>query len=70
MTAPAATPKDIIQKLSDANKKAVESTEVRNALAAQGFAPMIGTADDFDAYYRSERTKWGKVITETGMDKE
>src|SRR5882672_1902808 len=70
MTAPVGTPKDIIQKLSDVNKKAVESPEVRKALAAQGFAPMIGTADDFDAYYRAERTKWQKVVKETGMDKD
>lgn len=40
------------------------------ALAAQGFAPMIGSAEDFDAFYRAERTKWAKVITATGMDKE
>ena len=40
------------------------------ALAAQGFAPMLGSAEDFDAFYRSEREKWGKVIKETGMDKD
>ena len=42
MTAPAGTPKDIIHKLADANKKALESPEIQKALAAQGFAPMIG----------------------------
>ena len=31
---------------------------------------MIGSAEDFDAFYRSEREKWGKVIKETGMDKD
>jgi hypothetical protein len=25
---------------------------------------------DFDAFYWSEREKWGKVIKETGMDKD
>jgi tripartite-type tricarboxylate transporter receptor subunit TctC len=70
MTAPAATPKDIIHKLADVNRKALESPEVRNALVAQGFAPMIGSAEDFDAFYRAERTKWEKVITATGMDKD
>lgn len=70
MTAPAATPKDIIQKLADANKKALESPEIRKALTAQGFAPMIGSAEDFDAFYRAEREKWGKVVRETGMDKD
>ena len=70
MTAPAGTPKDIIQKLTDANKKALESPEVQKALTAQGFAPMTGSAEDFDAFYRAERTKWEKVIKQTGMDKE
>src|SRR6478736_2479644 len=70
MTAPAATPRDIIHKLADANRKALESPEIQKALAAQGFAPMLGSSEDFDAFYRSEREKWGKVIKETGMDKD
>ena len=45
MTAPAATPKDIIHKLADANKKALESPEIQKALAAQRFAPMLGSAE-------------------------
>jgi tripartite-type tricarboxylate transporter receptor subunit TctC len=70
MTAPAGTPKDIIRKLADANRKAVESPEIQKSLVAQGFAPMIGSAEDFDAFYRAERAKWAKVITATGMDKD
>jgi len=70
LTAPAGVPKDIINKLADANRKALELPEVQKALAAQGFAPMLGSAEDFDAFYRAERVKWGKVITATGMDKE
>ena len=31
---------------------------------------MIGSAEDFDAFYRAERIKWSKVITATGMDKD
>jgi tripartite-type tricarboxylate transporter receptor subunit TctC len=70
MTAPAATPKDIIHKLADANRKALESPEIKKALEAQGFAPMLGSAEDFDAFYRTERAKWQKVVTETGLDKD
>ena len=70
LTAPAGVPKDIINKLADANRKALELPEVQKALAAQGFAPMLGSAEDFDAFYRAERVKWRKVITATGMDKE
>ena len=70
MTAPANTPKDIIHKLADANEKALKSPEIQKALGAQGVAPMIGSAEDFDAFYRFERAKWEKVIKATGMDKE
>jgi tripartite-type tricarboxylate transporter receptor subunit TctC len=70
LTAPSGIPGDIIQKLSDANRKALESADIQKALAAQGFAPMIGSAQDFDRFYRAEREKWGKVVRETGMDKE
>jgi hypothetical protein len=31
---------------------------------------MIGSVEDFDAFYRAERAKWAKVITATGLDKE
>lgn len=70
LSAPAGTPKDIIKKLDDANRKAVESPEIQKALAAQGFAPLVGSAEDFDKFYRSERDKWSKVIFATGMDKD
>ena len=70
LTAPSGTPPDIIRKLADANRKALESPEIQKALAAQGFAPMLGSAEEFDAFYRSEREKWGKVVKETGMDKD
>jgi hypothetical protein len=31
---------------------------------------MMGTAEEFDAYYRAERAKYAKVIQVSGMDKE
>jgi len=70
MTAPAGTSKEIIHKLADANTKALQSPEIGTALAAQGFMPMMGSAEDFDAFYLAERAKWEKVIKSTGMDKE
>jgi tripartite-type tricarboxylate transporter receptor subunit TctC len=70
MTAPVGTPKDIIGRLADANRRALESPEIQKALAAQGFAPMIGSPEDFDAFYRAERVKWQKVIIAAGLDKD
>ena len=61
---------DIIHKLADANRKALESPDIQKALAAQGFAPMLGSAEDFDAFYLAERAKWEQVIKATGLDRE
>ncbi len=70
MMGPAGMPPDIIKKLETANRQALESPEIQKVLAAQGFAPLIGTAEDFDKFYRSEVIKWAKVIKEKGMDKD
>jgi tripartite-type tricarboxylate transporter receptor subunit TctC len=70
LSAPAGVPPAIVKRLEDANRKALEMPEIQKALAAQGFAPLPGTAEEFDKFYRSERDKWAKVITTSGMDKD
>jgi tripartite-type tricarboxylate transporter receptor subunit TctC len=70
LTAPAGTPREIIKRIEAANNKALNSPDVQAALAAQGFAPFIGSAEQFDAFYRAERDKWAAVIKAAGMDKE
>ena len=70
LAGPAGIPPDVIKKLEDANRKALELPEIQKALASQGFVPLLGTAADFDAFYRKERDKWAKVIQASGMDKE
>jgi tripartite-type tricarboxylate transporter receptor subunit TctC len=70
LTAPAGTPREVIKKLEAATIQALKTPEVQKALAVQGFSPMIGTAEEFDAYYRAERGKYAKVIKASGMDKE
>ena len=58
------------KRIEAANNKALNLPEVKTALAGQGFSPWIGTAEDFDAFYRVERDKYAKVIKASGMDKE
>jgi tripartite-type tricarboxylate transporter receptor subunit TctC len=70
LTSRAGTPKDIIDKFSAATTRALNDAEVKAALAKLGFAPMIATPAQFDAFYRAERDQWAKVIKATGMDKE
>jgi tripartite-type tricarboxylate transporter receptor subunit TctC len=70
LSAPGGTPPAVIKVLEDANRKALAMPEIQKALAGQGFAPLIGSAAEFDAFYRKERDKWAKVIQASGMDKE
>ena len=67
LLAPAGTPRPVIDRLSPVIAQALNMQETKTALAAQGFAPLIGTPQEFDAFYRSEVAKWRKVIEATGM---
>jgi tripartite-type tricarboxylate transporter receptor subunit TctC len=69
ITVRAGTPKPIIDKLAAAATKAAQDPTVVATLAKQGFQPLIMNPVQFDVYYRAERDKWGKVIKDTGMDK-
>src|SRR5437868_3099279 len=68
--APAATSRDIAQKLNDAVLNAVNSADVRARLDALAFnataAPLAQTAD----YVRAEVAKWARVVRETGAKPE
>jgi len=66
-TAPAGVPKPIIDRLAGATKQALNAPDVKELLAKQGFAPLTGTPEEFDAFYRSEVAKWRKVIEVSGM---
>ena len=70
LSAPAGTPPDIIKRLETANNRALNSSDVQKALAAQGFAPVVKTAAEFDAFFRAERDKWAKVIEASGMERQ
>jgi tripartite-type tricarboxylate transporter receptor subunit TctC len=66
LVAPADTARDVVDRLSAATNKALNSPELKAALAAQGYDPLIGTPGEFGAYYRGEVDKWGKVIAAVG----
>jgi tripartite-type tricarboxylate transporter receptor subunit TctC len=67
LLAPAGTPRPIIDRLAGAIAQALALPDMKSALAAQGFDPLIGTPDQFDAFYRGEVEKWAKVIQAVGM---
>jgi tripartite-type tricarboxylate transporter receptor subunit TctC len=67
MLAPAATPKDIVKRMSDEVGRIIKSDETRARLDAMGTFGAGGTPEEFDAFIALETTKWAKVIREAGV---
>ena len=65
--APAATPRDIVNKLSSEIAAALKPAELRERLAQDGIEIVGSTPDEFSAFVRQENDKWGKVIRAAGI---
>jgi tripartite-type tricarboxylate transporter receptor subunit TctC len=54
MFAPAKTPGDVIDRLSEETRKALQLPEVREKLAKLGVEPMAMSPDQFQAFVKNE----------------
>ncbi|WER47667.1 tripartite tricarboxylate transporter substrate binding protein [Cupriavidus sp. WKF15] len=63
---PAATPRDIVLKLNGAINAAFKDPEFRKRWEAIGTPVVGGTPEAFGALIRSETTRLGKVVRDTG----
>ncbi|TAG48846.1 MAG: tripartite tricarboxylate transporter substrate binding protein [Betaproteobacteria bacterium] len=61
--APAATPRDIVDRLQREMAAAVQSAEVKERFASQGAEPVGGTSAALSALMKTEADKWRRVIT-------
>ena len=67
MLAPAATPKDIIRRMSEEVGRIIRSDETRARLDTMGTFAAGGTPEEFDAFIAAETAKWAKVIRDAGV---
>jgi len=67
IAAPAGTPTDVVQRVSQATQQALNSLEVKTQLAAQLLEPMPLNAAAFDALIRAELPGWTEFVRETGI---
>jgi tripartite-type tricarboxylate transporter receptor subunit TctC len=64
---PAATPRAIVQRLSDESVKVLAMSDVRERLRDQGYETVGSSPAEFGAYIKSELVKWTKVIKTGGI---
>jgi tripartite-type tricarboxylate transporter receptor subunit TctC len=68
--APAATPREIVNMLSDAIIKATRSSDIKQRLLDQGAEPVGNAPAEFDRILREDVAKWGEVIRTSGIQVE
>lgn len=64
---PAGTPKPIVTRINQTIVHALKSPEARERYASLGADVLYSSPAEFDAFIRSEMTKWAKVIRESGI---
>lgn len=67
LLAPAATPKDVVARLSSAMKEIMAMPEVKEAMAAQGAAAVYTSPEDATAAIRDEVARWSKIIKDSNI---
>ena len=67
MLAPAATPRDIVKRMSDEVTRIIRSEEARVKLEAMGTFAAGGSPEEFDTFIAAETAKWAKVIKDAGV---
>jgi tripartite-type tricarboxylate transporter receptor subunit TctC len=64
---PAGTPRQVIERLHQETLKAIQASDMKERLIAEGLEPVGSKPDEFAAYIQAELLKWGKVIQAAGI---
>ena len=67
MLAPAGTPAPIVNRLQSILEQYFTGPEGRAKLDTLGAIAVVSKPDEFSAYLKSERERWGKVIEKAGI---
>jgi len=65
--APAGTPRPVVAKLQGEMAGILKLPDVSERLARLGAEPVGSTPEQFDAFIKTEITKWAKVVQEAGL---
>jgi tripartite-type tricarboxylate transporter receptor subunit TctC len=67
VVAPAATPAPVLDQMHAAIVKAMANPKVQESLEAKLMQPVGNTPEQFAAYMRDERERWGPVIRKNNI---
>jgi len=68
LIAPAGTPPEIIKKINKDLIKVISNPAFAHQyLTAQALEPITGTPEEFAAFIRAEKKKWGKVVRDANI---
>lgn len=70
LLAPAGTPKDVVNRLSEALHFALNSKELKDRFQDDGSEPMLMAPDEFDGFLKREQAQLSKLVTDLGISKQ
>ena len=62
MLLPAGAPKEIVDRLNKEIARAIANPKIAQLYVALGTQPLSNTPEEFLAFIKAEKEKWGKVI--------
>jgi tripartite-type tricarboxylate transporter receptor subunit TctC len=65
--APAGTPADIVKRLHEESRRALNTPDIRDRLAKAGNDPVGSSPVEFASFVKAEYAKWAKVIKAAGL---
>jgi len=66
IVAPAATPRELVNRISGDIARQVKSSDLTERMKQQGMEPIGSSPEQFDALIRAEMEKWAKVVKQSG----
>jgi tripartite-type tricarboxylate transporter receptor subunit TctC len=70
LLAPAATPKDVVARLSVDANRVLKDLEVKKRMESLGADPAGNTPEEFARFIRDDQAKWAKLMREAGIKPE
>jgi tripartite-type tricarboxylate transporter receptor subunit TctC len=70
VVAPAGIPQFVIAKLNTEINNILKLAEIRQTFNSQGVEPAGGTPEEFASFLAAQRTKWAKVVRDSGAKAE